>query len=334
MMSKLRLSYIVPVAALALAAGLPAVSASAAPAASGTWTLTGSMNSVRFDDTATVLPNGEVLAAGGATATSTLASAELYNPATGQWGLTGSMNAPRQDQTATLLPGGKVLAAGGSGNSNALSSAELYNPATGTWARTGSMTTPREDQTATLLSNGQVLEAGGVNGAGATLASAELYNPATGKWTQTGSMGTARETHDATLLPDGDVLVTSGVQTSGSFSELYHPATGKWSAATGGLSPCTLVSDCRFGSSATLLGTGEVLVAGGLTGTSSNPGSTTSAMLYNPATNAWTTTGPLNTGRIDQTENLLADGQVLAAGGESFARHARTLLASAELYTP
>jgi len=91
---------------------------------------------------------------------------------------------------------------------------------------------------------------------------------------------------------------------------------------------------CRFRSSAALLGTGEVLVAGGLTGTSSNPGSTTSAMLYDPATNAWTTTGSLNTGRIDQTENLLADGQVLAAGGESFGAHARTLLASAELYTP
>ena len=104
--------------------------------------------------------------------------------------------------------------------------------------------------------------------------------------------------------------------------------------AAGGLNACTLVADCRFGSSATLLGTGNVLVAGGSTGTSSNPGSTIAAILYNPATNAWTTTGSMNTGRLDQTTNLLTDGQVLAAGGESFGRHARTLLASAELYTP
>jgi hypothetical protein len=42
----------------------------------------------------------------------------------------------------------------------------------------------------------------------------------------------------------------------------------------------------------------------------------------------------MTTGRIDQTANLLANGQVLVAGGESFAKHARTLLTSAELYTP
>lgn len=40
------------------------------------------------------------------------------------------------------------------------------------------------------------------------------------------------------------------------------------------------------------------------------------------------------TGRIDQTPDLLTDGQVLVACEESFARHARTLLTSAELYTP
>jgi hypothetical protein len=130
------------------------------------------------------------------------------------------------------------------------------------------------------------------------------------------------------------VLVTAGISSSGPFSELYNPATGQWSAATGGLNACSSVSDCRFGSSATLLGTGEVLVAGGLTGTSSNPSSTASAMLYDPATNAWTSTGSMPTGRVDQTTNLLTDGQVLVAGGESFAKHARTLLASAELYTP
>jgi hypothetical protein len=147
-------------------------------------------------------------------------------------------------------------------------------------------------------------------------------------------MSVPRETQDATLLPDGDVLVTAGVESNGPFAELYNPATGQWSPATGGLNACTLVSDCRFGSSATLLGTGNVLVAGGLTGTASNPGSNVGASLYNPATNAWTATGSMSTGRLDQTTNLLTDGQVLLAGGESFTKHAATLLASAELYTP
>jgi N-acetylneuraminic acid mutarotase len=258
----------------------------------------------------------------------------LFNPATGTWAVTGSMNAGRSSQSATLLPNGKVLVAGGLGASGSfLASAELYNPATGTWALTGSMTTPRENQSATLLNNGRVLVAGGSNNTG-PLTSAELYNPATGKFTQTGSMTTPRETHDATLLPDGDVLVTAGVETSGLYSELYHPATGQWSAATGGLGACSSVRECGFGSSATLLGTGNVLVAGGFTGLNSNPSTTTSAMLYDPATNAWTTTGPMSTPRENQTANLLPDGRVLVAGGASFSNHTATFLASAELYTP
>ncbi|HEX9539969.1 MAG TPA: kelch repeat-containing protein [Streptosporangiaceae bacterium] len=87
---KLRLSHIVPLAALALAVGIAAAPASAA--ASGTFTTTASMSTARTNDTATLLPNGEVLVAGGAFGgTPTLTSAELYNPATGTWTPTGSM---------------------------------------------------------------------------------------------------------------------------------------------------------------------------------------------------------------------------------------------------
>jgi hypothetical protein len=129
--------------------------------------------------------------------------------------------------------------------------------------------------------------------------------------------------------------VTAGVGgISGLFAEFYDPATGQWSAATGGLAACSSIRACRFGSSATLLGDGEVLVAGGLVGLNSNPGSSSSAILYNPAANAWTTTGSMSTAREDQTANLLTDGQVLAAGGVNFVQHKFTELASAELYTP
>jgi len=59
-----------------------------------------------------------------------------------------------------------------------------------------------------------------------------------------------------------------------------------------------------------------------------------SANLYDPATNAWTTSGSLNTAREDQTANLLANGQVLIAGGVNFVTHKFTELTNAELYTP
>ena len=81
---------------------------------SGTWTLTGSMNTARDGHTMTLLPNGQVLVAGGFdTSLNILASAELYNPATGKWILTGSMNVSRIGGTATLLSNGQVLVAGG-----------------------------------------------------------------------------------------------------------------------------------------------------------------------------------------------------------------------------
>jgi N-acetylneuraminic acid mutarotase len=378
-MIRLRLAHIIPLAALALGGGLMAAPASAAT--SGTFTVTGSMNAASYLNTATVLPDGEVLVVGDGTTSAELynpatgtwsltgsmhvarvfqtatllpdgnvlvagggetgaASAELYNPATGTWTLTGSLHTNRLSATATLLPDGEVLVAGGvAGGSTyqALSSAELYNPATGTWTLTGSMTAARNEQTATLLANGKVLVAGGL-GAGATaLSSAELYNPSTGTWTATGSMSAARANASATLLPNGDVLATAGIGgAAGPFAELFSPATGRWSPAIGGslnLS-CIAAQDCRYLAVATLLGDGEVLVAGGFIGTASNPSSSTSALLYNPASGTWTTTGSLNTGRIYQTASLLADGQVLVAGGEGFAKHKSTILASAELYTP
>src|SRR5207247_1734174 len=93
--------------------------------ATGTWTATGSLGTARFDHTATLLPNGKVLVAGGYNG-SPLASAELYDPASGTWTATGSLGAARVEHTATLLPNGKVLVAAGF-NGSYLASAELYD---------------------------------------------------------------------------------------------------------------------------------------------------------------------------------------------------------------
>ena len=131
---------------------------------SGTWEETGSLATGRSDHTATLLPDGQVLVAGGVDSDLlTLASAELYDPATGTWTATGSLANARFFPTATLLPNGKVLVAGGIGDSGRLASAELYDPATGTWTATGSLATARDGHTATLLPNGMVLVAGGLD---------------------------------------------------------------------------------------------------------------------------------------------------------------------------
>jgi hypothetical protein len=277
--------------------------------ATGTWSNTGNLNAARSGHTATLLPNGKVLVAGGidcfvkfqADHCSWVNSTELYDPATGTWSSTGNLNAAREYHTATLLPNGKVLVTGGY-DGRFLNSAELYDPATGTWSYTGNLNTSRYRPTATLLPNGKVLVVGGYN-----LNSAELYDPATGIWTSTGNLNAAQSDQTATLLPNGKVLVAGGGD-----AELYDPATGTW-AYTG---------NSGVGA-ATLLLNGKVLGVGGNT-----------AELYDPTTGTWSITGSLNTARRGQTATLLPNGQVLVAGGVDDLGFPGHITNSAELYDP
>src|SRR5262245_8487882 len=145
----------------------------------GTWTATGSLTNARTVQTATLLPDGKVLVAGGSqNGTVGDAGAEVYDPTSGTWTATGSLATARFFHTATLLPDGKVLVAGGTLCCGLTwDSAELYDLANGAWTPTGDLGVARQGHTATLLPNGQVLVAGGLNDSG-WLASAELYDPA------------------------------------------------------------------------------------------------------------------------------------------------------------
>ncbi len=80
----------------------------------GRWRVTGDLVTAREGHRATLLPNGQVLVAGGYNyPPDYLASAELYDPATGMWTATGSLATARSGHTATLLENGQVLVAGG-----------------------------------------------------------------------------------------------------------------------------------------------------------------------------------------------------------------------------
>ena len=80
------------------------------------WVPTGSLKAARDSHTATLLPDGIVLAAGGFGVGGVFASAELYDPATGTWMTADSLSTARSQHTATLLPNGMVLVAGGFDN--------------------------------------------------------------------------------------------------------------------------------------------------------------------------------------------------------------------------
>jgi hypothetical protein len=101
----------------------------------GAWTATGSLTTARYLHTATLLPNGKVLVAGGFGDSGYIAGAEIYDPAAGSWTVTGSMTTVRAGHSATLLPSGMVLATGGDAPSSqqslfpiSLASAEVYDP--------------------------------------------------------------------------------------------------------------------------------------------------------------------------------------------------------------
>ncbi|MDP1827521.1 MAG: kelch repeat-containing protein [Archangium sp.] len=81
----------------------------------GTWTGTGPLITRRYSQTATLLPDGRVLAIGGVSESVTLGSTELYDSTLGTWAAGAPLNVLRNNHTATLLPGGVVLVAGGEG---------------------------------------------------------------------------------------------------------------------------------------------------------------------------------------------------------------------------
>jgi RNA polymerase sigma factor (sigma-70 family) len=242
--------------------------------ATGTFAATGSMIEARDAHTATLLPNGTVLVAGGGAGRMTVTSAEIYDPTDGTFTAAGDISVGGERHTATLLGDETVLLAGGYAGSvrSGLASAELYDPAAGTFTATGSMSVARLDHAATLMPGGTALITGGYQGSNG-LASAELYDPAVMAFTPTGGMTVSRHGHTATLLLGGTVLVAGGGDgnIARASAELFDPARGTFNA-TGGMSVA------RLQHTATLLQDGTVLVAGGYGG--SDGYSLASAELY------------------------------------------------------
>jgi N-acetylneuraminic acid mutarotase len=146
-----------------------------------------------------------------------------------------------------------------------------------------------------------------------------VVSTAAGSWTATASMAAARAHLTATRLGNGRVLVVGGVDES--TTELYDPLTGTWVA--GGT-----LNQPRWLHAAVRLADGRVLVADSANGD-----------VYSPATGTWTATGPMvYPGLSGRAAAVLANGQVLYAGGERFYCGVKNCFyepsANAELYTP
>ncbi|MDP3542197.1 MAG: kelch repeat-containing protein [Elusimicrobiota bacterium] len=272
--------------------------------------------------TATLLPDGTILAAGGTNGPSILSSAEIFNPATETFSPTSeSMRYVRDLHTATLLPNGRVLIAGGfttnAASTGSTNTSEIYYPDTKVFIETAPMISSRSNHSAVMLPDGRVFVAGGF-GTNSLLQddvpsdTAEIYISTQGRWIPAANMPAAceRAIHATVQLKDGRILLIGGINGSGilATSARYDPALNTWDCASVPSMPSALRSH-----TATLLFDGRVLVAGGNDGFGENNVS----FIYNPVSNTWEITSffPLTEPRFNHSATLLPNGSVMISGG-------------------
>ncbi len=200
----------------------PDASAEIFDPSANTWKATAPMRTARFEQTATALPDGKVLLAGGQGPAeggrlTALDSAELYDPAADGFVSTTNLGEARTNHAAVLLnDGSSVLVMGGNGGPNAdvsLATAELFDSRAGSWTTVGPISGTRTGHSADLLPDGRVLIAGGeqaTKGQRRSLTSAEVYDPQSREWRSAGSMQCPRSEHASVVLGDGTVLVVAG----------------------------------------------------------------------------------------------------------------------------
>ena len=314
----------------------------------------------RTNHTATLLPDGRVLVAGGGYNAVT-AKATIYDPATNAWSPIAAMNKPRILHAAVALPGSRVLVIGGT-EPNAPASAEVFDAASGSWRLIDGPSSIGFAVKALVLRDGRVFAIGLDRTGGGS--SAEIFDPATLSWrvaadvpriqqvvgveaVQGGAVlvigngatqallvreGTVTPVGSGTSpvsaavpLGDGRILVLSGAE---------HGEAPVAAAIVGASSRTDVASPTvrRYDFTGIALRDGSVLIAGGnqVSGSPALGRPVADAELFDPATGRWSTLPPMNQARAGHTYTLLPDGRVLVIGGAT----REGPLASAEIFDP
>jgi hypothetical protein len=216
------------------------------------------MATARAAHTASLLPDGRVLLAGGYDGERSVSGAEVYDPDTNSFTRTGGMKTTRSAHDAALLPDGRVLVTGGIDvRDDVVQSTEIYDPDQGRFVGANDMSTARYKHAAVPLDAGNILVVGGSDEDDyyGKRASAEVYDPERDTFATVSSMNTKRFKLPDTVatLAGGRVLVGG----DGRHAELYDPGSGTFRVVRGHM------GSARAFATTVPLADGEALVAGG-----------------------------------------------------------------------
>ncbi len=309
------------------------------------WSTTGTMTVGHWQDAAWRMRDGRVMVVAGCSLSGcpesfaqsacgqVLADTETWSETTGTWTAGRPLATARYAFGSAPVGDGDLVVAGGCltvGCTQTTATVERYRQREGAWSAAGTLSAPRASLAMVTLADGGALAIGGCD-AGPCSAAVDRYDAATGAWSVRAPLPSPRGHATATVLRDGRVLVVGGCADAAcativGTAALYDPVANTWvSAGT--------LSDARSGHSATLLASGDVLIAGGC--------ADAACARTLPTTELWSAVGPsggsfrpgatMPGARHDHTATALATGEVLIAGGAS---GAASSLPSAEVYVP
>ncbi len=281
------------------------------------------LGGARFGLTATLLPTGRVLLAGG----DLLGTADLFDPAAPpqlRIPMTGGL---RLLASATLLADGRVLIAGGTTivfaplpTARTLDTTTIFDPKTRSFSAGPMLRAARVSHAAVRMPDGRVLLTGGVGRSDSEWIDSAGSTPGP-------ALSGVRDDHTATLLADGRILIAGGQDTTGrslDSAEVLDPGASAFRLLA---SP---MGSRRADHQAVLTPNGSVLLLGG----EDDLGGGLDVILttvdrFDPDSESFTTMTALQIPRDDHRVARLLDGRLLVTGGED---GSSTSIRDAEIY--
>lgn len=215
---------------------------------------------------------------------------------------------------AALKNGLYIVAGGYFVNSTQLFENQVSDP--GTWFTLQNMNFTRFYPTCTTLPDGRILTVSGLDDFGAPVPIPEVFNPGNGQWTVLPFANLTLPTYPFMfLLPKGVVFFAG----TGTATYVLNVSTQTWTF---------VANSANDGGSAVMYEPGKIMKCGSY-GTANR---TTEIISFDGITPpVWTTVQPMAFARHDHNLTLLADGTVLATGGEDEFHQA---VYAAELFDP